>query len=122
MKLPTELESYLKIYLKRKYSSKTVTQQHNKQKIRTRKGIPEVMPQKELPAIRINYLIKIQCGGWKVPLVYTLSHPYEKEVSSVLNYTCKIRPPKGIRNDQLAYYNFYWMAYANILFPFISNV
>ena len=63
MKLPTELESYLKIYLKRKYSSKTVTQQHNKQKTRTRKGVPEVMPLKELRAIRINYLIKIQCGG-----------------------------------------------------------
>ena len=31
----------------------------------------------------------------------------------------KVRPPKGIRNDQLAYYNVYWMAYANILFPFI---
>ena len=71
MKLPTELESYLKIYLKRKYSSK---QQHNKQKLRTREGVPEVMPLKELRAIRINYLIKIQCGGWKVPLVYTLSH------------------------------------------------
>ena len=80
------------------------------------------MPLKELHAIRINYLIKIRCGGWKVPLVYTLSHPYEKEVWSVLNYTCKIRPPKGIRNDQEAYYNFFWMAYANILFPFISNV
>ena len=62
MKLPTELESYLKIYLKRKYSSKTVTQQHNRQKIRTRKGVPEVMPLM-LRAIRINYLIKIQCGG-----------------------------------------------------------
>ena len=35
------------------------------------------------------------------------------------NSTCRIRPPKGIRNDQLAYYNFYWMAYGNILFPFI---
>ena len=35
------------------------------------------------------------------------------------NSTCKIRPPKGIRNDQLAYYNFYWMAYGNIFFPLI---
>ena len=35
------------------------------------------------------------------------------------NSTCKIRPPKGIRNDQLAYYNVYWMAYANMLFPFV---
>ena len=35
------------------------------------------------------------------------SHLSEEEVSSVLNYTCKIRPPKGRRNDQLAYYNFY---------------
>ena len=26
------------------------------------------------------------------------------------------------RSDQLAYYNVYWMAYANILFPFIFNV
>ena len=63
MNLSTELESYLKIYLKRKYSSKTVTQQHNKRKIRTRKGVPEVMPLKELRALRINYLMKIQCGG-----------------------------------------------------------
>ena len=34
----------------------------------------------------------------------------------------KIRPPKGIRNDQLASYNFYWMAYGNILFLFIFNI
>ena len=51
MKLPTELESYLKIYLKRKYSSKTVTQQYNKQKIWRRKGVPKVLPLKELRAI-----------------------------------------------------------------------
>ena len=37
------------------------------------------------------------------------------------NFTCKIRPPKGIRNDQLAYHNVYWMAYGSILFPFISQ-
>ena len=36
--------------------------------------------------------------------------------------TCKIRPPKRIRNDQMAYYNFYCMASVNILFPFIFHV
>ena len=34
----------------------------------------------------------------------------------------KIRPLKGKRNDQLASYNFYWMAYGNILFLFIFNI
>ena len=57
MNLPTELESYLKIYLRSKHSSKTVTQQQNKQKIQRRKGVPKVPPLKELRAIRINYLI-----------------------------------------------------------------
>ena len=38
------------------------------------------------------------------------------------NYACKIRLPKGIGNDQLAYYHFYYVACANILFPFIFSV
>ena len=33
-----------------------------------------------------------------------------------------MRPPKEIGNDWLAYYNFYWMACANILFPFTFHV
>ena len=37
------------------------------------------------------------------------------------NSICKVRPPKGIRNDQLANYNVYWMAYAKCYFHSFSN-
>ena len=30
------------------------------------------------------------------------------------NSVGKVRPQKGIRNDQPAYYNVYWMAHANV--------
>ena len=78
MKLSTELESYLKIYLKRKYSSKTVTQQHNKQKIWRRKGVPKVLPLKELRAIRINYLIINSVRRMKSTTCLHLKSPLRK--------------------------------------------
>ena len=54
--LLTELESYLKRYLKRKQSFKTVTQRQNKQKIRRRKSVAKVPPLKELRAVSIKLL------------------------------------------------------------------
>ena len=98
-----ELKSKLRTYPKRKQSSKTATLRKNKQKIQRRKSVPKVPPPRELCAIRISSLIINSVQRMRST---TCLHPRSPLRKTGVERV-KIRPPKGIRNDQLASYNFY---------------
>ena len=83
--LLTGLKSYLKRYLKRKQSLKTATYRQNKQKIRRRKGIPQVPPLKELRASRLSYLITNV--GRKLAKILTVRHKTHHPIETFLHLT-----------------------------------
>ena len=78
LNLLTELKSYLKRYLQRKWSLQTATYRQNKQKIRRRKGVPKVPPLKELGASRISYLITNSVRKMKSTTFLHLKSPLRK--------------------------------------------